>query len=122
MQIHFKKSADLDAVKLVRRSGYGQLFNRREGEYSYVRRLHGDLYPRFHVYIKEEGDGFIFNMHLDQRAPVYAGVTAHAGEYDGDTVEREAERIRQVARMLTGESDPKSSDSFEPPAPPLQYG
>ena len=96
MKILLPKNKIFDPVKFIRRCGYGQIVDRRRGETSYVRRLHGDLYPRFHVYIEEVGDNFSFNLHLDQRAPVYAGVTAHAGEYDGELVVSEAERIKNT--------------------------
>jgi len=82
-----------DPEKFIRRCGYGQ-HRTRNGEVSYVKRVHGDWYPRFHVYISNSSEKITFNLHLDQRAPVYEGVTAHAGEYDGIVVEKEAERIK----------------------------
>jgi hypothetical protein len=63
------------------------------GKTSYAKRIHRDFYPRFHVYIQTEGETVIFNLHLDQKRPIYEGVTAHSGEYDGEVVEREGERI-----------------------------
>lgn len=95
MHISFNRTQVPDPEKFIRRCGYGQ-HKTRTGEVSYVKRVHGDWYPRFHVYILEEKDKVIFNLHLDQRAPVYAGATAHAGEYDGEVVEREAERIKKL--------------------------
>ena len=97
MKILISKQQAPDAVRFIRRCGYGQIFDRRSGETSYARRLHGDLYPRFHVYIEDAGDSWSVNLHLDQRAPVYKGVTAHAGEYDGELVESEAERIQNTS-------------------------
>jgi CRISPR/Cas system CMR subunit Cmr6 (Cas7 group RAMP superfamily) len=61
---------------------------------SFVKRVHRDLYPRFHLYLEEQGHEWVFNLHLDQRATVYEGQTAHAGEYDGEVVEKEAQRIK----------------------------
>ncbi len=78
----------------LRRLGYSVLQDRRHGTQSFVRRLRHDLYPRFHLYVEEHGEQVQLNLHLDQRAPVYAGVTAHAGEYDGELVEVEADRIK----------------------------
>ena len=97
MQIRLLKEKIGDPDKFIRRCGYGQLINRRTGEKNYVHRCGPLLYPRFHVYIKEESAGFVFNLHLDQRQPIYAGVTAHSGEYDGEVVEREGERIKNMA-------------------------
>lgn len=65
-------------------------------EESYMRRLRGSLYPRFHLYVSEDSRGTVLNLHLDQKQPSYAGTSAHAGEYDGATVETEADRIRQA--------------------------
>lgn len=61
---------------------------------SYEHRLNRDsLFPRFHLYIEEHGDVLAINLHLDAKAPSYAGTSAHAGEYDGELVEREIARI-----------------------------
>ena len=54
-------------------------------------------YPRFHVYIKSESsDVAYFNLHLDQKKPIYKGAVAHSGEYEGELVERETERIKSL--------------------------
>ena len=100
MKLIFPKIKMSDPELVIRRSGYGKIFDRRSGETSYVRRLSSDLYPRFHVYILEEGGNFVFNLHLDQRATRYEGVTAHSGEYDGAVVEGEGEHIRQIATSV----------------------
>lgn len=99
MQIKIAKEKLPQPLMAIRRLGYGLLQNRRSGQQSYVRRLHGDLYPRFHLYVEDEGTQWSLNLHLDQRAPVYAGQTAHGGEYDGEVVEREAIRIRESLQL-----------------------
>ena len=96
MKITISKSQISNTELAIRRCGYGRLSSRMSREVSYVRRIRRDLYPRFHVYIKTEGERVVLNLHLDQRAPVYAGVTAHAGEYEGEVVEREGERIKVI--------------------------
>ncbi|MDP1538808.1 MAG: hypothetical protein Q8M00_02135 [bacterium] len=65
-------------------------------ELSFVRPPRG--YPRFHIYLKVENDNLILNLHLDQKKPIYKGVTAHSGEYKGEIVEKEAERIKQILK------------------------
>jgi len=97
MKIIFEAEKIEDPEKFIRRCGYGQ-HRTRNGEVSYVKRVHGDWYPRFHIYILTEKEKIVFNLHLDQRAPVYEGVTAHAGEYDGVVVEKEAERITKFVK------------------------
>lgn len=76
---------------LRRLSYFGLLIG---GETSYVRRLsRTQHYPRFHLYLNETADQIIFNLHLDQKHASYEGSSAHSGEYDGETVKAEAERI-----------------------------
>jgi len=45
-------------------------------------------------------DGFQINLHLDQKAPVYKSVSAHAGEYDGPVVEGETARITAMVEQF----------------------
>ncbi|OGZ67033.1 MAG: hypothetical protein A3C58_00740 [Candidatus Staskawiczbacteria bacterium RIFCSPHIGHO2_02_FULL_34_10] len=102
---------------IMRQIGYIPAYFQKEGEVSIVRQLTRNDYPRFHLYIKEIrdkqqetiGKTFIFSLHLDQKKPSYParigyakgvadgeGWHAHSGEYDGQIVEDEAERIKQV--------------------------
>jgi hypothetical protein len=84
-------------TNLMREVGY--YFLKEDGEdLSFVRPLARSGYPRFHLYIKTEGENLIFNLHLDQKKPVYKGSPAHAGEHEGEIVEQEAERIKQIIR------------------------
>lgn len=97
MKILLPKIQIPDPDHFIRRCGYGLKVDRYGGGKSYTR--HPDrtmLYPRFHVYIEDKGEQWLFDLHLDQRATVYAGVKAHAGEKDGEVVEREAERIKSM--------------------------
>ncbi|MBI2515166.1 hypothetical protein HYV91_03245 [Candidatus Wolfebacteria bacterium] len=81
------------ALRLGRILGY-KLLSESNSEYNFVRSFDGSRYPRFHIYVKAEKAELIFNLHLDQKKPSYEGQTAHSGEYDGELVEKEAERIR----------------------------
>lgn len=98
MQIKFPKNQVSDPEKSIRRCGYSRVVDRRSGgQVSYARRMSPvGLYPRFHVYVVEQGEEVVFNLHLDQRATMYEGVTAHSGEYDGEVVEREGGRITKL--------------------------
>ncbi len=88
-------------VTLIRKLGYRPLL-RTEEEFNCVRYL-GAEYPRFHLYIKEDRkkDEFTFNLHLDQKRPSYSGSRAHSGEYTGEVVEGEAERIKKILEELS---------------------
>ncbi len=78
---------------VLRRVGYIPFRDPRSGERSYLRRLGTHFYPRFHLYLEDQGDQLRLNLHLDQKQPSYQGFHKHSGEYDGPTVEAEAERL-----------------------------
>jgi len=78
---------------LIRKCGYGEIQTKTV---SYARRLGALIYPRFHCYLDVIPNGFQVNIHLDQKQASYTGHTAHSGEYDGEVVEREGERIRLI--------------------------
>lgn len=77
------------------RAGYHEFNDPNTGKISYIRRLGGEFYPRFHIYIEEKQSGTFWSLHLDQKKPSYGGGThAHGGEYDGPLVEQEISRLR----------------------------
>ncbi|OGG40167.1 hypothetical protein A3A21_00730 [Candidatus Jorgensenbacteria bacterium RIFCSPLOWO2_01_FULL_45_25b] len=82
---------------MIRRFGYTPLGYTERGEMNCVRPISRD-YPRFHLYIKQQGTKYTFSLHLDQKRPSYGGVTAHSGEYEGDVVEDEAGRIKEITK------------------------
>lgn len=80
---------------LLRRAGYG-LHQGRDGEISYAIRLSGGGdYPRFHVYVNHEEPGgpIELSLHLDEKKPSYEGFSAHNGQYEGEIIEQERDRI-----------------------------
>jgi len=90
------KNLRKSAVGISRASGYVIIDTNEKGEYNMVRKLAGDNYPRFHIYLSSRGSDFNFSLHLDQKKPVYEGSGSHAhnGEYFGPIVESEADRIK----------------------------
>lgn len=98
MRITLKFSGNV--YNLMRQLGYHPHETEREkdGESSFVRRLSSADYPRFHAYVSRgtSEQEAVINLHLDQKKPIYRGTSAHSGEYDGELVEREAERIKQA--------------------------
>jgi hypothetical protein len=85
---------------LMRRLGY--FFQKKDGEKGeliFVRPAKG--YPRFHLFVKKRGENLVFKLHLDQKRPIYKGTPAHAGEYAGEIVKKEAERIKQILEKYT---------------------
>ncbi|MEI6627487.1 MAG: hypothetical protein WCL61_02740 [bacterium] len=97
----------ISAISLIRKSGYGQLPPNKEGIVSYARTMGSNFYPRFHVYITNN----VINLHLDQKKAIYDGITAHSGEYDGETVENEVDRILGVlAELMTDDETAKEEN------------
>jgi hypothetical protein len=88
MKIFIEKS-DLkeNLYSFLRKCGYAPFHD------SYIKVFSGSGYPRFHLYINEKEDQYIFNLHLDQKKPSYGKETAHSGEYEGRVVEEEGEKI-----------------------------
>lgn len=83
----------------MRTIGYMPAYFQKEGEVSIVRQIGRNDYPRFHCYIKpnpSEKTTLNFSLHLDQKKASYEGSTGHSGDYDGDVVEGEAERIKSL--------------------------
>ena len=97
MRLNFKNLKD-SPLNLMRRAGYGFAgTDEQTGELNFTRRLSGGDYPRFHVFIKSDGDFVFVNLHLDQKKPSYRGTRAHSGEYeDSELLEKEAEIIKKV--------------------------
>lgn len=97
MKIHFNKIFKENTRNLIRKCGYSEQRDRFAKEKSYIRRIGGNLYPHFHIYLEQLSEGeLVLNLHLDQKRPSYGGSSAHSGEYDGEIVEREAERIKKI--------------------------
>jgi len=88
-----------NVYNLIREVGYRfQGKNEERKELSFIRSLGGSDYSRFHLYLKvnSEINEIIFNLHLDQKRPIYKGVPAHSAEYESEIVKNEAERIKQI--------------------------
>lgn len=81
---------------ILQRSGYKYIIDRHTGRESFVRVLNNIGYPRFHLYLEENGDNIILNLHLDQKKPIYQGQKAHSGEYDSAIVNEEADRLKSL--------------------------
>lgn len=93
----FKIKAEKETpVSLARKIGYKPVSVDAENEYSIVRLLTNQNYPRFHIYLKKDNSMFFLSLHLDQKEPSYHGSHSHSGEYEGDIIEKEAERIKKI--------------------------
>ena len=86
----------LNIIDVIKKSGYGLPASRSSHQLNFIRRLGSSNYPHFHAYL----EGQVINLHLDQKQPSYGTNHAHSGEYDGETVEREASRIQDVISSI----------------------
>ena len=92
MRFQVKGPFKENVYNLMRKIGY--TFQRKDDvklDLVFVRPPSG--YPRFHIYLKQEKDDLLINLHLDQKKPIYKGVTAHSGEYDTELIQQEKQRI-----------------------------
>lgn len=99
LRISKNKLNNLSLQQFFRQAGYYPLNDRRASSPSFVRRLSRDYYPRFHVYYSLEDDGYLLNLHLDQKKASYSGQKAHSAEYDGDLVENEIIRLKRMLEV-----------------------
>lgn len=80
--------------QILEAAGYHEFSDPNTGKISYVYRLGTGFYPRFHAYINQSDAGkVVIDLHLDQKQASYEGSRMHSGEYDGDTVEKEVDRL-----------------------------
>lgn len=106
MDIRFNRCAVGNLLGALRHAGYFPFRDPKSGEESFVCRLGPDFYPRFHLYAKEQSNTITLSLHLDQKQTSYGGSHMHNGEYEGEVVEREMERIRGwVVHKKEEESD-----------------
>lgn len=96
-----------NARNLLRRLGYGEQ-RTRAGQISYVKRVAGERFPRYHAYVEDQNDGLQVNLHVDQKEASYEGTSAHAGEYEGPLVEREMSRIADFILSLKTSPTPSA--------------
>lgn len=94
LSVQKKNLAENFEYFLRRRFFYKKINNRHTGEDSFVRQLTPNRYPRFHMYVRDEGERIIFNLHLDQKEASYKGSHAHNAEYEGEVVEAEIARLK----------------------------
>lgn len=105
MKLRYEKTMVHNPTLLLRKAGYVPFTDPKTGKESFTLRLQSGFYPRFHLYVKEDGDAYIFDLHLDQKQPSYGGSHMHNGEYDGPVVEAEIGRIDRWVKYLATQSE-----------------
>ncbi len=104
MDIHIQRSLIGNPFEGLRRAGYFPFRDPKTGSESFVCRLGPDFYPRFHLYLKDREEMITLSLHLDQKQASYGGADhMHNGEYEGDHIQKELERIRGWLLYVTEE-------------------
>lgn len=93
MKFRLPNNLSHSPAMIVSRLGYLQIKDALSGKTSYVHKFTAQRYPRFHLYIKENTEEIIFDLHLDQAKPRYEGQTAHKADYETPEVKNELTRI-----------------------------
>jgi hypothetical protein len=92
MQLKIPKTKN-NIIDLLRSAGYSYR-GMNNGDFGFIKRIGLNEYPHYHIYARVENNNVVMNLHLDQKKPSYEGSAAHGGEYDGELVEKEMERIK----------------------------
>lgn len=93
------KNPKIKPLNLAREIGYTITGYSQGSEINFIKRISKNPYPRFHIYIKEDDQDYILNLHLDQKKPSYNGSSAHNAEYEGPIIEKEIERIKSILSL-----------------------
>lgn len=103
------KDTNETILNMARKIGYKPIGQTETGEYNLIKELNnGYRYPRLHIFMKKDGNHneFIFSLHIDQKQPSYEHGQnhPHSGEYGGEVIEVEAERIKRVLANTTDDA------------------
>ncbi len=96
MKFRVPNNFSLNIPNLAKKSGYFQIYDRIENKKSFVRKLSAERYPRFHLYISENQNEIVFDLHIDQTKARYENQSAHRGDYESERVRNELVRIYQI--------------------------
>lgn len=116
MDISYNKELTKNSYTILREVGYVPIHDRRSGKQSYVYRLTGNRYPRFHIYVQQETDDSLkLHLHLDHREHGW-GQRLHDTEYDSEAVRSETDRLKRWLLHFTKKEksadDPKEDRGF----------
>jgi len=105
-----KNQINGQAEQWLRQAGYAYIRDRKTGHDSFVRRLGSGFYPRLHTYVKEQGEKIIFDLHLDQKQVSYRGARMHNAEHDGEVVDSEINRLKDLLNANKNDNNGISVD------------
>jgi len=108
-----KDKINVNAEQFMRAAGYKYITDHRSGKESFVRQPGRNRYPRFHIYLDHQPEVVFFDLHLDQKEASYPGAHAHNAEYDGNVVEGEIGRLKNLILQNARRSDSDIQESKE---------
>jgi hypothetical protein len=108
-----KSQLSMAPEQWLRRAGYTYYRDRRTGKDSFSRRLGNGFFPKLHMYVDEQNEKIIFNLHLDQKQASYTGARMHNAEHDGEVV------VEEIARLRSFLSSSGASERFSSEIKPM---
>ena len=90
-----KKVLEENIENILRKAGYNLIHSYHTKKDSFVRRLTRDHYPRFHIYVKDNNDIIVIDIHLDQKKASYDNTHVHNAEYDNEIIDDEIKRLKE---------------------------
>jgi len=116
MDIIYKKPLKQNSPTILRKAGYIPIRDRKSGKESFVLKIRGDRYPRFHLYVEEEAEERTkWHLHLDNKEHGW-GSKRHDADYDSPEVKSETERLIRWMKHFTQakEDTPPKNDQDKP--------
>lgn len=109
MKFKVQDNLNYTPENILRNCGYFPIFDQKTQKGSFIKKVTGNRYPRFHLYVKKEGDEVIFDLHLDQSKTVYQGAKAHNADYDSPQVKEELVRVFQEVKKALPQQEKKKA-------------
>lgn len=100
MDIHHPRALKKNSYSILRDAGYIPIHDRMSGKDSFVFKIRGDRYPRYHLYVEDETDaGVKWHLHIDHKE--HGWNERHDTDYDSAEVTEEAGRLRRWLAYYT---------------------
>ena len=115
MDIVYQHPLKRNSYTILRQAGYIPIHDRTSGKDSFVFKIRGDRYPRFHLYVEQETPNAVkWHVHLDHKEHGWSH-KRHDADYDGPDVQEEVGRLK---RWLTHHTAKEDSSKQGPPKDP----
>ena len=114
MDIIYKEPLSENSYSILRKAGYIPIRDRESGKESFILKVQGDRYPRFHLYLEEESETSLkWHLHWDKKKHGWSD-RRHDTEYGGETVKEEADRLKRWLAHYTVKEESGGGDEKKP--------